>query len=119
MTQTLVALLAALLATQANAAPPHMIDGLLVDDHGMTLYAFAGHGNPDSTACEGDCEQNFPPAIADSNDKPTGRLSIIKTAKGERQWAYQGRPLHQGRMDKKPGDRQGDGLNGAWYPARP
>ncbi|SAL86015.1 lipoprotein [Caballeronia choica] len=118
MPRTRVVLLAVLISTQAGAAPPHMSDGMLVDDHGMTLYAFAGHGSPDATACEGDCERNFPPAIADPSDKPTARLSIIKTAKGERQWAYQGRPLHHGRMDKKPGDHQGDGLNGAWYPIR-
>ncbi|TCG05557.1 hypothetical protein BZM27_32955 [Paraburkholderia steynii] len=30
---------------------------------------------------------------------------------GRSQWAFQGKRLYRGLMDKKPGDRAGDGLN--------
>jgi predicted lipoprotein with Yx(FWY)xxD motif len=115
-----VALLVALLAaTGASAAAPHLGDGMLVEDRGMTLYIYAGKGAPDATACEGSCALNFPPAIADSLDTQSGSLTIATSASGKPQWAYQGHPLYLGRMDKKPGDHQADGLNGMWYPVRP
>lgn len=117
--RTLVAAVALLATTQASGTPPHVSDRMLVDEHGMTLYVFAGSRPPDATACEGNCDLNFPPALADANDTPADGFTLIKNQKGERQWAYKGRPLYHGRMDKKPGDHQGDGLNGVWYPIRP
>jgi predicted lipoprotein with Yx(FWY)xxD motif len=117
--RTYIAIVTLLAATEASATPPHLSDGMLVDEHGMTLYAYAGKGTPDATACEGACELNFPSAIADQHDTPTGSLTLVKTQTGERQWAYKGHPLYHGRMDKKPGDHQGDGLNSVWYAVRP
>lgn len=108
---------AALLLTAASsyAAPPHMSDGRLVDEHGMTLYMFNGQGAPDAKSCEGDCPRNFPPALAESGDAPSGSLQLVKTGNGERQWAFKGKPLYRGMMDKKPGDHAGDGLDTVWH----
>jgi len=117
--RTFIAVVALFAAAGASAAQPHLSDGMLVDEHGMTLYTYAGHGAPDATACEGSCELNFPNATADRRDMPTGNLAIVTTPTGAHQWAYKGRPLYLGRMDKKPGDHQADGLNSAWYPVRP
>jgi predicted lipoprotein with Yx(FWY)xxD motif len=117
--RTFIAIVALLAASEASAAPPHLSDGMLVDEHGMTLYAYAGKGTPDATACEGACELNFPSAIADQQDTPNGSLTLVNTQTGERQWAYKGHPLYHGRMDKKAGDHQADGLNSVWYPVRP
>jgi predicted lipoprotein with Yx(FWY)xxD motif len=117
--RTFIAIVTLLAATEALAAQPHLSDGMLVDEHGMTLYAYAGKGAPDATACEGTCALNFPSAMADPRDTQTGSLTIVTNATGERQWAYKGRLLYHGRMDKKPGDHQADGLNGMWYPVRP
>jgi predicted lipoprotein with Yx(FWY)xxD motif len=117
--RTLIAVAALLAATGASAAQPHLSDGMLVDEHGMILYAYAGHGAPDATACEGSCELNFPAATANPRDMSTGDLTFADTLAGARQWAYKGRPLYLGRMDKKPGDHQADGLNSMWYPVRP
>jgi predicted lipoprotein with Yx(FWY)xxD motif len=117
--RTIIAVAALFAATGASAAQPHLSDGMLVDEHGMTLYAYAGHGVPDSTVCEGSCELNFPAAMADPHDMPTGNLTFVTAPTGARQWAYKGRPLYLGRMDKKPGDHQADGLNSTWYPVRP
>jgi predicted lipoprotein with Yx(FWY)xxD motif len=117
--RALAGIVALLAATASSAAPPHVSDGMLVDQHGMTLYVFGGKGPPDATACEGACERNFPPAVAVAGDMPIDSLTLVATPTGERQWAYKGQPLYRGRMDKKPGDHQADGLNGIWHPIRP
>jgi predicted lipoprotein with Yx(FWY)xxD motif len=117
--RTFIAVVALFAATGVSAAQPHLADGMLVDEHGMTLYAYMGHGAPDSAACEGPCNLNFPVATADPHDLPTGSLDLLKARTGARQWTYKGRPLYLGRMDKKPGDHQADGLNSMWYPVRP
>ncbi|SAK75126.1 lipoprotein [Caballeronia temeraria] len=118
-TLTFLALLAGVLAaTPALAAAPHERDGMLVDDQGMTLYIFGGKGMPDAKSCEGDCARNFPPALAAPGDKPSGALTLLPAPNGEHQWAFQGKPLYRGLMDKKPGDRSGDGLNEVWHSVR-
>ncbi|ABF13063.1 ChrI, regulatory protein, involved in Chromate resistance (plasmid) [Cupriavidus metallidurans CH34] len=99
----------------AVAAAPHASEGILVDEQGMTLYVFAGKSSPDAKSCEGNCERNFPPALAASDDKPVGMLTLVPGRGGKSQWAYQGKPLYRGLMDKKPGDRSGDGLNEVWH----
>jgi predicted lipoprotein with Yx(FWY)xxD motif len=63
--RTFIAAVALLAAADASAVPPRLSDGMLVDGHGMTLYAYARKGAPDARACEGSCELNFPPAVAE------------------------------------------------------
>jgi predicted lipoprotein with Yx(FWY)xxD motif len=63
-----------LAATSALAAARHESDGMLVDEHGMTLYEFDGKEKPDAKSCEGDCARNFPPALAAPGDRPSGAL---------------------------------------------
>nr|WP_315595032.1 transcriptional regulator [uncultured Cupriavidus sp.] len=104
-----------LVASPVMGAAPHASEGILVDEHGMTLYVFAKRGVPDAKSCEGDCERNFPPALAAPDDKPVGALTLVPTHDGRAQWAYQGKPLYRGLMDKKAGDRSGDGLNKVWH----
>lgn len=117
--RTRAGIVALFVTTASSAAPPHVSDGMLVDQHGMTLYVFGGKGPPDAASCAGDCKRNFPPAVAVPGDTPTGSLTLVATPTGERQWAYKGQPLYHGLMDKKPGDHQADGLNGIWHPVRP
>ncbi|WP_227747193.1 COG4315 family predicted lipoprotein [Paraburkholderia franconis] len=40
----------------------------------------------------------------------SGTLTLVPAANGGSQWAFQGKRLYRGLMDKKPGDRRGDGL---------
>ncbi len=109
-----------LVSVGAFATAPHVNDGILVDEHGMTLYVFDGAGSPDTQSCEGDCARNFPPAMSQPGDKAIGRLSLIPpTGNSARQWAYEGKRLYHGAMDKKPGDTHGDGLNTVWHAVRP
>ncbi|WP_321794717.1 transcriptional regulator [Caballeronia sp. J97] len=117
--KALVAFLIFLTITASWAAPPHERDGRLVDEHNMTLYVFNGSGFPDSKSCEGDCARNFPPALAAPGDVPSGSLQLLNNGHGERQWAFEGKPLYRGLMDKKPGDHGGDGLNTVWHIVQP
>lgn len=91
-------------------------DGVLVSTTNMTLYTFDGDisGSGRST-CNGDCAINWPPLLVDVNATSYGNYSIITRDDGKKQFAYKGKPLYYFLMDKKPGDRLGDGYaNGAW-----
>jgi predicted lipoprotein with Yx(FWY)xxD motif len=117
--KALVGLVTLLAAVSASAASPRVNNGRLVDENGMTLYLFSGQGAPDARSCEGDCARNFPPALASPGDTPRDKLGLVDTANGQRQWTYEGKPLYRGLMDKKPGDRAGDGLNTVWHSVQP
>ncbi|MFM0327826.1 COG4315 family predicted lipoprotein [Caballeronia glebae] len=117
--RTLLMLAGLVAATSAGAAAPQVRDGMLVDEHGMTLYIFSGEGTPDAKSCEGDCERNFPPALAAPGDQPSGPLTVTAAQGGGLQWAFEGKPLYRGLMDRKPGDHSGDGLNEVWHSVRP
>lgn len=116
----LITAVALLVSVSSFAAAPQVKDGVLVDERGMTLYVFDGKGAPDAKSCEGDCSTNFPPALAEPEDKATESFSLLPSgSNGEPQWAYKGKPLYHGAMDKKPGDTHGDGLNTVWHAVRP
>jgi predicted lipoprotein with Yx(FWY)xxD motif len=102
------------------AAPPTKImDGVLTNSAGMTLYTFdkdaAGSGK---STCNGPCATNWPPLLAATDAKSSGDYTIITRDEGARQWAYKGKPLYLWIKDSKPGDRTGDGFNNAWRLAR-
>ncbi|SAK58270.1 hypothetical protein [Caballeronia ptereochthonis] len=79
-----------LFTTSVLAAAPHVKDGMLVDEQGMTLYVFGRKGMP-------------------------GALTVVPAANDGSQWTFQGKPLFRGLMDKRPGDRSGDGPNEVWH----
>lgn len=92
-------------------------DGILVSTNNMTLYTFdkdqVGSGK---SSCYGDCSINWPPLLVDKNATSYGSYSIITRDDGKSQFAYKGKPLYYFVMDKKPGERNGDGyLNNAWH----
>ena len=102
------------------AAPPtKVMDGVLTNSAGMTLYTFdkdaAGSGK---STCNGPCATNWPPLLAAADAKSSGDYTIITRDDGARQWAYKGKPLYLWIKDTKPGDRTGDGFNNAWRLAR-
>jgi predicted lipoprotein with Yx(FWY)xxD motif len=114
-------LAAALMAGCASmAAPPaRSSDGVLVGASGMTLYTFDRDTAPGKSACNGPCAANWPPLLADASAAPSGDWTIVMRDDGRRQWAFRGKPLYYWAKDAKPGDRTGDGFNGAWRLARP
>jgi predicted lipoprotein with Yx(FWY)xxD motif len=116
-------LAAALVAGCAVIAPPpaKAVDDALVGPNGMTLYTFdrdeAGAGK---SACTGQCAANWPPLFASDPAAKVGEpWSVVTRDDGTKQWAYRGKPLYFWTRDQKPGERNGDGFNGAWRLARP
>ncbi len=104
----------------AFAAEPAMVNnGVLVDHQGMTLYTFAKDADGKSM-CNDKCATNWPPLKAESTDKGMDKWSVISRDDEQLQWAYDGKPLYTFIMDKKAGDRTGDGkMDGAWKVAKP
>ena len=97
-------------ATSANAAAP------LLSTSGMTLYVFdkdAG-GVP---SCYKDCATMWPPALAKTSDKMGAGWTTVKRTDGTMQWVYNKHPLYFYSLDKKKGDKLGDGVGGVWHVA--
>ncbi|WP_285960343.1 COG4315 family predicted lipoprotein [Pseudomonas tohonis] len=117
--QILAMLAGALLSWPSLAVEPAMEkDGMLVDHQGMTLYTF----DKDAVGmshCSGECAKNWPPLMAEAGAKAEGKWSLIERDDGSSQWAYDGKPLYTFVMDKKAGDRTGDGKMQVWHVARP
>lgn len=104
----------------AFAAEPAMTqNGVLVDHRGMTLYTFA-KDEQGKSKCNDECAKNWPPLKAESTDKGEGQWTTLIRDDQQMQWAYNGKPLYTFVMDKKAGDKTGDGkMDGAWKVAKP
>jgi predicted lipoprotein with Yx(FWY)xxD motif len=105
--------------SSAAAPPTKVMDSVLTNSAGMTLYTFdkdaVGSGK---STCNGPCATNWPPLLAAADAKASGDYTIITRDDGAKQWAYKGKPLYLWIKDTKPGDRTGDGFNNAWRLAR-
>jgi predicted lipoprotein with Yx(FWY)xxD motif len=121
MRKTLVALFAAAAiglagcSTIYGAPPPptKVMDGVLTNAAGMTLYTFdkdaAGSGKSE---CNGPCATNWPPLLSAADAKASGDYTIITRNDGAKQWAYKGKPLYTYRADA-PG-KAATGVGPAW-----
>ena len=116
---TMLALSIAAQPALAKGAPTKMMNDLLVDHAGMTLYTFdkdpiyAG-----KSVCNGKCAQNWPPLMAKRTDMASGDYSIITRNDGSKQWAYEGKPLYTWKKDMKPGDMTGNNFKDEWHVVR-
>lgn len=95
--------------------------------NGMTLYTFA-KDDPKASNCTGDCIANWPPYTVPSTDSinvpslssgVVGQIGTILRDDGRLQVTYNGAPLYFWKNDSRPGVASGQGVNGAWYVARP
>jgi predicted lipoprotein with Yx(FWY)xxD motif len=99
---------------------------ILVDSQGRTLYLFVQDTGTKST-CSGGCATAWPPLRA--SGKPTAgsgvKASLLGTtprSDGKPQVTYDGHPLYGYQSDSKPGDTNGQGVNGfgaPWYVVAP
>jgi len=97
-------------------------DGLgsfLVDENGMSLYAFK-KDTPGISNCYNSCANNWPPLLTD--DVPVagegvdaGLLGTTERNDGTTQVTYNGWPLYYFKSDSKAGDLNGQGINNVWY----
>jgi predicted lipoprotein with Yx(FWY)xxD motif len=109
--------LSAAATTAIAQAPVKVMDGILTNTAGMTLYTFDKDAGGKS-ACNGPCAANWPPLMAGGDAKASGDWSIVTRDDGGRQWAYKGKPLYLWAKDQKPGEKTGDGFNNVWHVAK-
>lgn len=109
-----------LLAGTASASSPPMRNaaGLLVDSAGHVLYRYDPDGNSSISHCSGTCAAVWPPCLADAKARAGDGYSITPRSDGGHQWVYQGHPLYLFAGDGRPGDSDGDGVNGTWHVVR-
>ena len=112
---TLLAACTSMPGAVQRSQPAFGADGVMVGANQMTLYTYAkdtkGSGQSE---CYQQCAINWPPALAEGTDGPSGDFAVIIRTDGKRQWAYQGLPLYYFNQDAKAGDRNGDGRGGNW-----
>ena len=94
------------------------IGEVLTDTHGMTLYTLSSDEGGKSS-CYSRCATQWPPYLAPSDARPSGKWSVTKRDDGAQQWAYAGKPLYLWEKDKQPGDTSGHKVGDVWWAARP
>ena len=102
-------------ALDAHPLPQRSAQGLLVSAGGRTLYTYDPDGRRGISTCSGPCAAVWPPYAADPGVAASADFSVFTRADGTPQWVYRGRPLYLFAGDGKPGDRDGDGVNGSWH----
>ena len=105
--------------TSAMPGTVHVMNGMLTDAKGMSLYTFDNDKEPNKSACSGNCLNNWPPLKAEAGDKNMGEWTVITRDDGTKQWAYKSKPLYYFAMDKAAGDKNGDGRGMVWHLAKP
>ncbi|MES1239293.1 MAG: hypothetical protein ABUL57_00365, partial [Chloroflexota bacterium] len=88
--------------------------------NGMSLYFFEKDSGSTS-ACSGQCADNWPPVIVTMADDATlgagitGVLGTITRDDGKLQLTLAGHPLYYFKGDSAAGDVNGQGINDVWY----
>ena len=99
---------------------------VIVDSKGMTLYDF--HKDKGTTSsCYGACAEAWPPLLTEGAPKAMGGaeaslLGVTKRTDGTEQVTYNGHPLYGFIEDQKPGETNGNDVNGfgaSWYALMP
>jgi predicted lipoprotein with Yx(FWY)xxD motif len=84
---------------------------------GMTVYTFDKDQSGKSN-CYDACATHWPPVTADGYAQEYGRMSLISRADGQRQWAYDGKPIYTYAEDGIRGDVKGDNVGSVWHVVR-
>lgn len=96
----------------------------LTGPSGDTLYMFTKDTSTTS-ACTGGCANLWPPLLLPPGEHATeaagvtGTLGTITRPDGSTQITYDGHPLYYYQTDTKPGEANGQGVNGTWFIAPP
>jgi predicted lipoprotein with Yx(FWY)xxD motif len=92
---------------------------ILTDPLGRTVYTYKNDKSGDS-ACTGDCAKTWSPLTIAKGWRPwagpgvPGTVGVIARSDGTYQVTYAGAPLYFYAGDSKPGDANGQGLDGLW-----
>jgi predicted lipoprotein with Yx(FWY)xxD motif len=95
----------------------------LVDNNDMSLYVSL-QDTPGKSNCNEECAKTWRPLLATGkliagNGVNAKALGVILLPNGSRQVTYLGAPLYLYSKDEKPGDVNGQGLDGSWYLVNP
>jgi predicted lipoprotein with Yx(FWY)xxD motif len=111
---------------ELNATENEQIGTYVADGAGRTLYRFDNDTNkPPKSNCNGDCQKAWPPLLIKSPCKifPKGVdpkiLGYVERADGHCQVTINGWPVYYFIADAKPGDLNGQGVNGKWFAVAP
>jgi predicted lipoprotein with Yx(FWY)xxD motif len=111
---------------ELNATESDQIGTFVTDGAGRTLYRFdADSAKPPKSTCNGDCTKAWPPLLIKSPGKifPAGIdpkiLGYVERTDGHCQVTINGWPVYYFIADAKPGDVNGQGINGKWFAVSP
>ncbi len=99
---------------------------ILVDQAGRTLYRYSPDGTG-KTTCTGACATVWPPLtvpagtahVAGKAGVSAADLGTITRPGGALQVTFKGMPLYRFSGDSKPGDVNGQGVDGTWFVVSP
>jgi predicted lipoprotein with Yx(FWY)xxD motif len=102
-----------------TATSPSLHKTVLVNAHGMTLYALSGEGNGRFICTGSACEAVWHPLTLSAGSTPTGTvssLSVVERPNGTTQVTYKGMPLYTFAQDHAAGEANGQGVRdvGTW-----
>jgi len=111
---------------ELDATDNAKIGTYLTDGAGRTLYVFDNDSaRPPKSTCNGDCAKAWPPLLIKSPGKiyPKGVdpkiIGYVERADGHCQVTVDGHPVYYFIADAKPGDINGQGVNGKWFAVAP
>jgi predicted lipoprotein with Yx(FWY)xxD motif len=111
---------------ELNAVDNQQIGTFVTDGAGRTLYRFDNDTNkPGKSNCNGSCATAWPPLLIKSPGKifPDGidpkLIGYIERADHTCQVTINGWPVYYFIADSKPGDLNGQGVNGKWFAISP
>ena len=122
MKTLLLFIVAALIQTSAFASLTTVVqndekENLLADFSGRTLYTFDLDKGTNSSKCNQDCSEIWPPYLINDQEAKAlqAPLAAIKRTNGMLQLTYNGQPIYIYAFDRVAGDDQGDGLGNVWH----
>jgi predicted lipoprotein with Yx(FWY)xxD motif len=111
---------------ELNATDNAQIGTYVTDGAGRTLYRFDNDtAKPPKSTCNGSCATAWPPLLIKSPGKifPNGidpkLVGYVERADHTCQVTIAGRPVYYFIADAKPGDLNGQGINGKWFAISP
>ncbi|HEV8175039.1 MAG TPA: hypothetical protein VGP91_15460 [Actinoplanes sp.] len=111
---------------ELNATPSAEIGTYVTDGAGRTLYRFDNDSaTPPRATCNNDCAAAWPPLLIKSPGKiyPNGInpkiIGYVERADHTCQVTINGHPVYYFVTDSRPGDINGQGVNGTWFAVSP
>jgi predicted lipoprotein with Yx(FWY)xxD motif len=111
---------------ELNATPSAEIGTYVTDGAGRTLYRFDNDSaTPPRSTCNNDCAAAWPPLLIKSPGKiyPNGInpkiIGYVERADHTCQVTINGHPVYYFVTDSRPGDINGQGVNGTWFAVSP